>query len=180
MAMLGKAPKAKRPVTIPRIEARTDTAAGGPVSAYDSDFTLWAEDQAAALRAAAHAGTNLPVDWENVAEEIEALAKNQQRELASRIATIIEHLTKLQVSPASAPRAGWRSTIRQQRRELEHLFKSAPSLRSKVPLVIAEESRGASQAAIDDLFDRGEIDTADIELEPLTEEAVIGPGLPDL
>jgi hypothetical protein len=36
---------------------------------------IWSEEQARALRTAARSGTNLPVDWENVAEEIEALGK---------------------------------------------------------------------------------------------------------
>ena len=37
---------------------------------YDTDLALWAESQARALRAASRASTNLPIDWENVAEEI--------------------------------------------------------------------------------------------------------------
>jgi len=56
---------------------------------YDTDLALWAEAQARALRDAGQAGTNLPVDWENVAEEIEALGKSQARELASRIRIIL-------------------------------------------------------------------------------------------
>ena len=52
---------------------------------YDTDLALWAESQGRALRDAGHTGTNLPIDWENVAEEIEALGKSQARELASRI-----------------------------------------------------------------------------------------------
>ena len=78
---------------------------------YDADLTLWAESQARALRDAGHAGTNLPIDWENVAEEIEALGKSQARELASRVAIILVHLMKLEASPASEPRAGWQETI---------------------------------------------------------------------
>ena len=62
---------------------------------YDTDLALWAGSQARALRDASHAGTNLPIDWENVAEEIEALGKSQARELASRIAIILVHLMKL-------------------------------------------------------------------------------------
>ena len=61
---------------------------------YDSDLVLWAEDQVRALRDASRARVNLPIDWENVAEEIEALGKSQARELASRIRTILVHLIK--------------------------------------------------------------------------------------
>ena len=65
---------------------------------YDIDLALWADGQARALRDAGHAGIDLPIDWENLAEEIEALGKPQVRELASRIAIILVHLTKLEAS----------------------------------------------------------------------------------
>ena len=46
---------------------------------YDQDFVRWTEEQAAALRRAksllpaATGGSNLLLDWENLAEEIESL-----------------------------------------------------------------------------------------------------------
>ena len=46
-------------------------------------------EQARALRDAARAGANLPVDWENVAEEIESLGRSDRREITSRLATIM-------------------------------------------------------------------------------------------
>jgi Domain of unknown function DUF29 len=52
---------------------------------YDEDLVRWSEQQAAALRRAksmppAAAGvSNLPLDWENLAEEIESLGKNAIR-----------------------------------------------------------------------------------------------------
>ena len=63
---------------------------------YEQDFDACTQAQAAARRALGRAGTNTPVDWENVAEEIESLGKSQGRELASRIETILLHLIKLQ------------------------------------------------------------------------------------
>ena len=52
---------------------------------YDEDLALWCESQArGALRDAAGAGTSLPIDWENVAEEIQSSGKSQGRELTSR------------------------------------------------------------------------------------------------
>ncbi len=67
---------------------------------YDQDLVLWSEEQARALRAAADAGWNAPIDWENVAEEIESLGRSERHALASHIALVIEHLLKLQLSPA--------------------------------------------------------------------------------
>jgi hypothetical protein len=68
-----------------------------------SDLALWADSQARALRDAGHAGTNLLIDWANVAEEIEALGRSQ-------------------ASPASEPRGGWRESIAEQRSEIERLI----------------------------------------------------------
>ena len=93
---------------------------------YDADLVLWAKSQARALRDAGHAGTNLPIDWENVAEEIELLGKSQGRELASRIAVILVHLLKLEASPAGDPRSGWQETIVQQRGDIERILADSP------------------------------------------------------
>jgi hypothetical protein len=66
---------------------------------YDHDFFLWTQEQAAALRCAK--ASNLPLDWENLAEEIESLGKSDRRELTSQITRILQHLLKLTVSPAT-------------------------------------------------------------------------------
>ena len=55
-------------------------------------------------------GTNLLLDWENLAEEIDDLGPSIRHQLRSRISTIIEHLLKLEHSPASRPRRGWMDT----------------------------------------------------------------------
>src|SRR3954468_5676892 len=111
---------------------------------YDGDLALWAEDQARALRSAAQARINLPIDWENVAEEIESLGKSQGRELASRIGTIMVHLMKLQASPATEPRAGWRETVIEQRNEIRRLMEDSPSLRRSVESAIVREVSSAA------------------------------------
>ncbi len=72
-------------------------------SRYDTDLLLWSEEQARALRAAARQGSNAPIDWDHVAEELESLGAAELRALASHIGTVIEHLLKLQASPAIAP-----------------------------------------------------------------------------
>jgi hypothetical protein len=82
---------------------------------YDQDFVRWTEEQAAALRQAKSQslagteGSNLPLDWENLAEEIESLGKSDRRELRSQITRVLRHLLKLEATPAAEPRAGWRS-----------------------------------------------------------------------
>ena len=53
------------------------------------DFVAWTEQQAEALRAAAHGGANLVPDWENLAEEIESLGRSDRRELRPQLHQII-------------------------------------------------------------------------------------------
>src|SRR5216684_4175909 len=91
---------------------------------YDQDFFLWTKEQAAELRRASD--SNLPLDWENLAEEIESLGTSQRAELNSQIRRIFRHLFKLEASPAVDPHAGWRTTIRDARVEIEDLLEASP------------------------------------------------------
>jgi hypothetical protein len=145
---------------------------------YEEDFVRWTEQQSAALREAAHAGTNLPLDWENLAEEIESLGRSWRRELRSRIRTIIEHMLKLEHSAASEPRPGWMNTIGRERSEIEDLFDDAPSLRREVGGMIAQESRRAAQFAARELAKYGE-PPATIAPPSYTEEQVLGDWFPE-
>ncbi len=145
---------------------------------YDGDLTLWAEDQARALRSAAQARVNAPIDWENVAEEIESLGRSQARELASRVRTILEHLIKLQTSPATDPRPGWRQTILRERAEIEGVLKDSPSLRRTLPDVIAAQIGMARRLIALDLADRGETPTIDPASISYTAEQLLGDWLP--
>jgi hypothetical protein len=101
-----------------------------PGDLYERDFYLWTQLQAEAIRAeGARSGSNA-VDWAHVAEEIEDMGGRDLRECYSRITTILEHLYKLAWSHRPEPRAGWRTAIRTQRRELD--FVVTGSLRAKL------------------------------------------------
>jgi Domain of unknown function DUF29 len=121
---------------------------------YDQDFFLWTQEQAAALRRSK--GSNLPLDWENLAEEIESLGKSDRRELRSQIRRILRHLFKLSASAADQPRAGWRSTINDGRSEIEDVLRDSPSLRREVEGLVAEEAGSAAKFAAADLEQYGE------------------------
>jgi 1,4-alpha-glucan branching enzyme len=131
-----------------------------PARLYDEDFVLWTEAQARALRDAARAGANLPLDWEHLAEEVEDLGKTQARELESRLATILEHLVKLEYSTALDPRRGWVSTVRRERREIERLLRDNPSLRRKVAIMIEAEAPKVAHDTALDLHGHGEGEAA--------------------
>ncbi len=115
---------------------------------YDEDVALWAEQQGRLLREAAQLRRNEPIDWDNVAEEIESVGNSQAHEVRNRLLRIVEHLLKLQFSPAQEPRRGWMETILQQRSELELVLEDSPSLQRRLPeLLDWVAGRAARQTA---------------------------------
>jgi hypothetical protein len=162
-----------------------------PVSLYEQDFDAWAMGQAAALRAVRDAilqGADRPaellraIDWENLAEEIEGLARRDRRELASRLALIVEHLAKLEFSSAAEPRAGWVATVRRERGDLNGILEDSPSLRREVPNMLARRTGEAVKGAAESLALHGETDAAKACLRRLgaafTVEEVLGDWIP--
>ena len=148
-------------------------------SQYEQDFVRWAEQQARAIRDAGNAGTNLPIDWENVAEEIDSLGRSQRTELRSRLRAIIAHLMKLEASPATEPRRGWEETIRGQRSELELLLEDSPSLRQEIPTLIARALPRAVDEASRSLAVRGEQPKVQLDRIQYTVDEVLGDWLPE-
>ena len=110
---------------------------------YDRDFFLWTQEQAAALRRAK--ASNLPLDWEHLAEEIESLGKSDRREPASQITRIPRHLLKLTISPAAEPRAGWRASLNEARSQIDLLLEDSPSLRREVDSLIQKQVCAAAK-----------------------------------
>jgi hypothetical protein len=100
---------------------------------YDADIVAWAEQQADALRRRA---AN-EIDWENVAEEIESLARSDRREIRNRLAIISEHLLKWAYQPGQ--RSGsWRGSVVEARDQIAKLVQDSPSLRDYPAAVLAE------------------------------------------
>jgi hypothetical protein len=153
-----------------------------PVRLYDEDFVAWAERQAAALRSAARAGSNLPLDWENLAEEVDSLGRSQRLALRSQIRRIIHHLLKLAHSPAAGPRNKWRRTVRHARAKARDLLRDSPSLKAEAGRLIAEQTPEAVKLAADDLKDHGELDEAvlaKLQATHHTEDQILGDWMPD-
>jgi Domain of unknown function DUF29 len=148
-------------------------------SRYDTDLLLWSEEQARALRAAAREGSNAPIDWEHVAEEIESLGAAERRALASHIGTVIEHLLKLQASPATAPERGWRDSIRRARRDIERLLDASPSLRREVARMIEDETTAARLLVLASLADYAEHPLIDVAKATYSEQQVLGEWMPE-
>lgn len=151
-------------------------------SCYEADFVRWSEEQATAIRAAAASRTNLPLDWDNLAEEIESLGRSVRAELRNRLATVIEHLLKLRLSAAEEPRRGWIETVERERIEIEALLDENPSLRATLADALETADRKGRKLARLGLERHGEwsaeMDEASAASR-LTDRQVIGPWLPE-
>jgi hypothetical protein len=99
-------------------------------SLYQTDYYAWTKQQAAALRAMAARRPSSTLDLENLAEEVESLGRGDWRAARSQVQRVLEHMLKLEVSPAREPRAQWLDTVDSARRELIDLL--TPVLRREV------------------------------------------------
>jgi hypothetical protein len=93
---------------------------------YDADFYTWSLRQADAIR---RRSAN-ELDWDNLAEELDALSRSEVRELFSRYAVLLQHLLKWMVQPAGRGRS-WRNTIANQRDAIVRHLEQNPGLKAK-------------------------------------------------
>jgi hypothetical protein len=150
---------------------------------YEQDFIGWTEQQARLLREAAARGTNLPLDWNHLAEEIADLGTEQYHALASQVSRVIEHLLKLEFSPAVPPREGWQDTLANARGEIELRLDHVPGLRPRLAGIIRVEAPRASKRAVAALIRYGESTAAAkaavADGSRYTEEQILGDWLPE-
>ena len=141
---------------------------------YEQDYYAWAREQARLLRA----GRYDELDAEHLTEEVEDLGGSLYRSVRSRMRTIIEHLLKLEHSPAAEPRSLWRDTIQAQRADLEDDLTA--SLRRRLQSELPKHYLRARAAAARSLCRHGETAAADAlpETCPYTLDQIVGDWLP--
>ena len=105
---------------------------------YDQDYFGWANEQAALLRA----GNLSAADIENIAEEIESMAKGEKRELVNWLIVLLLHLLKWQFQPELRGRS-WEATILEQRDRIARHMQENPSLKPNLPDAMQEAYRVA-------------------------------------
>ena len=150
------------------------------MSDYDSDVYAWSQRQGELLRrlAAGERVNDADLDWPNIAEEIETVGRSERAALRSHILNVIEHLIKLQASPATEPRAGWQATIIRARRDIERLLKDNPSIRRQVGDMIGEELPAARRLAAMALARDDEMPGVDLQTLGYSEAEVLGDWFP--
>ena len=92
---------------------------------YDLDFHAWAFEQADIIRRR----SSNEIDWDNVAEELASLGRQEESDLGNRYDVLLTHLLKWMFQPERRGRS-WEGTIREQRKRIAKLFRKNPSLKS--------------------------------------------------
>jgi hypothetical protein len=105
---------------------------------YEKDFYLWVLENLKLLKNKEYE----LVDWENLLEEIEDMARRELRSVISLMAVIMEHLYKWENYRESAYMgSSWKKSILSARKELIDLFDEIPSLKR-----IAQEKESLNKA----------------------------------
>lgn len=144
-----------------------------PDGLHERDFYSWTREQARLLRSKAEMFPNDGVDWSLVAEEIEDMGKGIVRSIRSAYARIIEHLLKLEHSPAVDPRIKWRRSVLIQRTHLAREIAENPGLRQHRDALFAEAWTDGRRLAALSLADEDGIDPATLPADsPYTREQV--------
>jgi hypothetical protein len=114
----------------------------------ENDFCGWLADQIKVL----HSRQHQRLDWDNLAEELEAMGVSQRGELKSRLYVLLLHLLKWQTQPNEREYRGrgWKQTIREARRKIADLMKESPSLKHYLPDLLAGAWEWACEDALDD------------------------------
>ncbi len=106
-----------------KTQAGTLTPHRGLSDLYERDFYSWTEEQSRALRESRWDD----LDWENLAEEIETVGRNDRRALVSHLEVLLAHLLKCLVQPERRTRS-WDRTISAQHDDMAELIERNPSL----------------------------------------------------
>jgi hypothetical protein len=113
--------------------------------AYEEDFVAWLEDQARHARRREFDA----LDLENIAEELEGMARSDRREIRNRLIMLIIHLLKYQLQSSRRSRS-WIATIGEQRRRILAIIDDSPSLREFPASILGECYTEARSAATEE------------------------------
>lgn len=118
----------KRGVPPPSRNGESSQSAAAGIS-IEKDFYAWLVAQAQAIRE--HRLDAL--DWENIAEELDGMARTEKHALTSFLRNLLAHLLKwaYQTQERELHLSSWRSSIVAARDEIEDVLERSPSLGSE-------------------------------------------------
>ena len=104
-------------------------------TAYDTDFYLWTQQQAALLRQGEF--NRVDLDVENIAEEIESMGRREKHSIRGYLFNVMLHLLKWRYQPERRE-TSWELSLINGRDQLNDLAKDSPSLRPLLPALVAD------------------------------------------
>jgi hypothetical protein len=111
---------------------------------YDQDLYAWANTNAQLLREKKYD----QLDMSNLIEEIEDMAKSEQRSIFNHMVNLLLHLLKWEFQPAIQSRS-WKISVTNARIAIDRLIEDSPSLRNAPQIGLekayADAKRFASQ-----------------------------------
>jgi len=117
---------------------------------YEQDFYAWLLKSAELLRQRKFS----ELDVENMAEELEGMARSDKRQLINRFAVLLAHLLKWKYQPEKRGKS-WERTIKEQRKRILLLLEESPSLKSEMAKTVSDAYEiailsAANQTGIDE------------------------------
>ena len=110
---------------------------------YHKDGYGWAMAQAAIIRA----GQFGSIDWENVAEEIESVGKQERSEYTSHMIRVLLHMIKWEIQPERRGMSWWLSIVN-GRNDAERILSRNPSLKPLLDEMHEEALKYAQRTAL--------------------------------
>lgn len=111
---------------------------------YEQDFYAWLLTQAAHMRAKAWEA----LDIDNVAEELEGMARHERHAVLSFLRQLLIRLLKWTYQTERRSRS-WRGSITLARQHIEERLEESPSLRPELPQFLARAYPRARRVAAD-------------------------------
>ena len=130
-------------MTLARSKPRSENLGEPERATYEGDFYSWALEQAALIRA----GHVSEVDRENVAEELEGLARSEFSKLVSFYRLILLHMLQWEHQPNLRSRS-WANSIELHRLHATEVLDDNPGLRSRLDEAFTRAYRVARLEAI--------------------------------
>jgi hypothetical protein len=125
---------------------------------HEDNFYAWTRRQAAALRRLAETRPNADVDFPHLVEEVEDLGSERLLSVLGQARRVIEHLLKLEHSPAADPRPGRLRAVNEARDAI--VDRLTPTIRNELALALPRLFAKARKNVEKELRWHGEADAA--------------------
>lgn len=103
------------------------------IIAIEADYCAWVEQQVALIRQRRFDA----VGWAHVAEELSDMGRSEYWRLRSALKVLLLHLLKWDQQPERRSRA-WVASASEQRRRVSRCLKDSPSLKARLPELLAD------------------------------------------